>query len=120
MTIGELAKAAGIAASAIRYYEKIGLIEPAPRTGGQRRYRESSVRRLQLIHAARDAGLSLAAIRELFEPGPVADHWKQIVNQRLEELERSRQLLLEFSKCRCKAIQECERAVAARMRRKPS
>jgi MerR family redox-sensitive transcriptional activator SoxR len=120
MSIGELARLSGTAASAIRYYEKIGLLPEAPRRAGQRRYDQASVRRLQLIHAARDAGLSIASIRELFEPGPVADHWKRIVRNRIAELDKSRKLLLDLAGCRCQGIQECETALAARTRRIPS
>lgn len=120
LTIGQVAEQAGLASSAIRYYEQIGLIEPAARKGGQRRFAASVIRRLQLIHAAREAGLSLAAIRELFQPGRVSDHWKQIVQERLAELERSRELLLSLGNCTCREIQECERLVARRMRDTPS
>lgn len=116
MTIGEAAAQAGVAASAIRYYEKLGLLPAPARKGGQRRYDGSAVRRLRLIAAAREAGLPLAAIGELFQPGPVADRWKQIVQARLDELERSRQLLSDLCECRCKDISECERRLAARYR----
>lgn len=125
MTIGELAAATGIAASAIRYYEQMGLLPEAPRKGGQRRYDQSAVRRLELIHAARDAGLSIAVIRGLFSSqekgeGPVSGRWREIVRARIAELDRSRKLLLELANCHCETIQECERTVAARKRRKPS
>ena len=124
MTIGELSNATGIAASAIRYYEQMGLLPEAPRKGGQRRYDQSAVRRLELVHAARDAGLSIAVIRGLFSSQkreePVSGRWRDMVRARIAELDRSRKLLLELANCHCETIQECERAVAARKRRKPS
>ncbi len=59
LTIGEAAARAGIRASAIRYYERVGLIPPPERVSGRRRYEEGIVRRLELIAVAKEAGFSL-------------------------------------------------------------
>lgn len=65
-TIGELARQAGIAVQTVRYYERIGLLPPAPRsTGNQRRYDERARRRLGFIRHARELGFPLDAVREL-------------------------------------------------------
>lgn len=67
-TIGRLARETGCKVPTIRYYEQIGLIEPAVRTAGnQRRYSDAHLARLGFIRHARDLGLPLDAIRELVE-----------------------------------------------------
>lgn len=67
-SIGVLSKKAGVKVPTIRYYEQIGLIEPAIRTtGNQRRYRESELERLGFIKHARDLGFSIEAISALIE-----------------------------------------------------
>ena len=58
-SIGELARRAGVATSAVRYYERRGLLRPDARQSGQRRYRTESLRLLIFIGMLQDAGLSL-------------------------------------------------------------
>jgi DNA-binding transcriptional MerR regulator len=65
LSIGELARRTGVATSALRYYERIGLLAPAERAGRQRRYTASSAERVALIHLCQDAGFTLAEIGEL-------------------------------------------------------
>jgi MerR family transcriptional regulator, redox-sensitive transcriptional activator SoxR len=59
MTIGEVAKKAGLRASAIRYYEKAGLLPKPVRTGGQRRYEGGILARLAVLERAKDCGFTL-------------------------------------------------------------
>ena len=63
MKIGELAARASLNASAIRYYEKLGLLAPPQRTGGQRRYPSDALHRVLLIRFATDMGFTLAEIK---------------------------------------------------------
>jgi DNA-binding transcriptional MerR regulator len=63
LTIGEVARRTGRRASAIRYYEQLGLLARPVRVGGQRRYAPGSVRRLEVIATAQRVGLSLAEIK---------------------------------------------------------
>lgn len=68
MNIGEAAKATGVSAKMIRYYEETGLIPPAARTGsGYRRYSAQEVHTLSFIRRARDLGFSVADIAELLD-----------------------------------------------------
>ena len=83
LTIGEVADAAGVATSAVRYYERRGLLLPDTRRSGQRRYRQESLRRLVFIGMLQDAGLALDEIAGILDARTVAD-WKAIAAQRLD------------------------------------
>ena len=85
-TIGEMANRAGIATSALRYYERRGLLVADERQSGQRRYREDTLRRLVFIGMLQDAGLSLDDITGILEAPDVAT-WKAIARTRLEVLD---------------------------------
>jgi MerR family redox-sensitive transcriptional activator SoxR len=67
LTIGEVSQRAGIASSAIRYYESIGLLPEPDRLGGQRRYDEQVLGKLAFIAVAQNAGFKLREIRELID-----------------------------------------------------
>jgi DNA-binding transcriptional MerR regulator len=85
-TIGDLARRAGVATSAIRYYERRGLLQADERRSGQRRYRPDTLRRLVFIGMLQDAGLSLDDIDGILHAATV-EEWKAIARQRLTALE---------------------------------
>src|SRR5258708_12956764 len=66
LSISEVARQVGLKASAIRYYERIGLLPRAPRISGQRRYDTAALYRLAIIQRARQLGFTLTEIRHLF------------------------------------------------------
>ena len=66
ITIGEVARRAGLQTSAIRYYEKIGLLPKTQRVGGQRRYDTGVLNYLEVIDVAKRAGFRMDEIRHLF------------------------------------------------------
>jgi DNA-binding transcriptional MerR regulator len=106
MTIGRLAARAGVATSAVRYYERRGLLAPDARVSGQRRYGVDALRRLVFIGMLQDAGLSLDDIDGVLHAGTVAE-WKAIAAERLgvlsaeiERLQRARQYLEGALLCR--------------------
>ncbi len=86
LTIGEMAHRAGVATSALRYYERRGLLVADERRSGQRRYRDDALRRLVFIGMLQDAGLSLDDIAGILE-APDAATWKGIARTRLAVLD---------------------------------
>jgi len=90
MTIGRLAKQAGVNVDTIRYYERNGLIpEPVRRVSGYREYETADVRRLRFIMRAKDLGFTLAEIGELLSLSADRDVGgvKRRAEQRLEQVE---------------------------------
>ena len=92
LTIGEVARRAGIATSAIRYYERRGLLRAAARVSGQRRYSEKDLRKVVFVGLLQDAGLTLDDIDVVLNARSVAK-WKAIALARLEQLEAEMQKL---------------------------
>jgi DNA-binding transcriptional MerR regulator len=106
MSIGEVAARAGVTTSAIRYYERRGLLFADGRRSGQRRYGDDALRRLVFIGMLQDAGLSLEDIDGMLNAKAKAE-WKAIGVERLaaleaeiERLERARQYLQGALLCR--------------------
>jgi MerR family redox-sensitive transcriptional activator SoxR len=86
LTIGEVARRAGVPTSTVRFYERRGLLDADARRSGQRRYRVESLRRLVFIGMLQDAGLSLEDIGGVLGATHVAD-WKAIASRRLAVLD---------------------------------
>lgn len=122
MKIGQLACRASLNASAIRYYEKRGLLAPPQRLGGQRRYPSDALDRVLLIRFATDMGFTLAEIK-LFLSGlrdntPVGPRWKKLATCKLAEVDQNivrslklRALLQGLLRCRCASLNQCVRAL---------
>ncbi len=118
MKIGELAARASLNASAIRYYEKLGLLAPPQRIGGQRRYPSDALQRVLLIRFATDMGFTLAEIK-LFLSGlrdnaPVGPRWKKLAARKLAEVDQTiarslklKSLLHGLLRCHCPSLQFC-------------
>jgi len=90
LTIGEVARRAGVSPSAIRYYESVGLVEPERRSGGRRLYGELAVERLALISFAKEMGFSLDEVRQLLAGFPeetsAGARWVELATSKLAEL----------------------------------
>ncbi len=90
MTIGQVARAAGVHVETIRYYQRIGLLAVPGRSAGSiRRYGEESVRRLAFVARARQAGFSLNEVRELLKLAEAPDcrGARAIAERKLAEVE---------------------------------
>lgn len=87
LTIGQLARRAGVTASALRYYEELGLLSPPTRISGQRRYPESAARLVAAIMLYSDAGFTLAEQKALIAASASAPGWRQLAQRKLAELE---------------------------------
>jgi MerR family redox-sensitive transcriptional activator SoxR len=118
--IGEVARRAGIATSAIRYYEREGLIGQAERRGNARVYGADIFDRLALIELAKAAGFTIVETRELVRgisrrtpPGPrlQAMARKKLieVEERIAEAKRMRAVLEKMTACECPTFEECTR-----------
>ncbi|MDQ3661639.1 MAG: redox-sensitive transcriptional activator SoxR [Actinomycetota bacterium] len=119
LTVGEVARRSGFAASALRYYEGAGLIEAERSEGGQRRFKRGVLRRLAFIRAARHVGLSLDEIRVLLAQLPAARtptraDWTRISRQWRTRLDREIDALVALRDgldscigCGCLSLQRC-------------
>ena len=126
MTIGQVAKESGFTASAIRYYEQVGLLPRPARAGGRRHYDRSILERLAILERAKSCGFSLAETRQLFhgfrEGTPPSERWQTLARRKiaeLEELERKIAATKELLQrpCACKDLAECGRRIRSRSRR---
>jgi MerR family redox-sensitive transcriptional activator SoxR len=119
ITIGELASRTGAASSALRYYERMGLIR-SDRTGGnQRRYPRSAIRRVSFIRIAQRVGLSLEEIRDALATLPegrtptradwtrLSKAWRQRLDDQITLLQRLRQNLDGCIGCGCLSLATC-------------
>jgi MerR family redox-sensitive transcriptional activator SoxR len=118
LSISEVAKQVGLRPSTIRYYEHIGILPPALRVSGQRRYDVSALHRLVVVQRARQTGFSLEEIRELFfgfrAGTPPSVRWQKLKTRKIVELDAMlehvqtlRALVAQQGQCRCSALEEC-------------
>jgi MerR family redox-sensitive transcriptional activator SoxR len=130
LTIGELAGRAGVATSALRYYEELGLLPPPARISGQRRYPESAVWLVGIILLLRDVGFSLAESKAFMASRAVApDEWRRLAGRKLAELDEqianahtAREAIEHALRCPHEDIVQCPNfagVLAARLAGKP-
>jgi DNA-binding transcriptional MerR regulator len=125
LTIGELARRAGVSTAALRYYEERGLLPPAARTSGQRRYPESAVGRVGIILLLGDVGFSLAERKVFMASRGALEDWQPLARRKLAELDdqiakaqAAREAIDHALRCPHDDILECPnfaRVVAARL-----
>ena len=87
LTIGELARRAGVTTSALRYYEELGLLPAPARISGQRRYPESAATIVAAIRLYSDAGFTLAEQKVLMASGDGTPGWRELAQRKLAELD---------------------------------
>ena len=120
LAVGAVAERAGIAVSAIRFYEDKGLISSTRTDGGQRRFRRDVLRRLAFIQVAQRVGLSLEEIRRALatlpaKAGPSGKEWKRLssswrplLDERIRLLESLRDELDSCIGCGCLSLGHCQ------------
>ena len=119
LTIGEVSARSGLASSALRYYESLGLITSTRTSGDRRRYQRAVLRRVAVIRAAQQVGLSLDQIRTAFAglprdvaPGKrewarMSAAWQPLIDQRIAELQQVRDELTSCIGCGCLSMTAC-------------
>jgi len=119
LTIGQVADRSGVAASALRYYESVGLVSSVRSTGGQRRYPRSVLRRIAFVRVAQQVGLTLDEIATALDSLPqrrtptksdwqrLSAPWRERIDSRIRELEVLRSELTSCIGCGCLSLRTC-------------
>lgn len=119
LSVGEVSRRAGVAVSALHFYEKIGLITSRRTQGNQRRYSREALRRVSIIKVAQRLGIPLATIHHAFAELPLrrtptsqdwrklSAHWKADLDGRITKLTRLRDQLSGCIGCGCLSLAVC-------------
>jgi MerR family redox-sensitive transcriptional activator SoxR len=119
LTIGELSVRSGVSASALRFYERQGLIESRRTDGNQRRYAQVTLRRVALVQAGKSAGIPLVRIRRALATLPagkaptkrdwerLSRTWRTELDERIRTLEAIRGRLTTCIGCGCLSLRTC-------------
>jgi MerR family transcriptional regulator, redox-sensitive transcriptional activator SoxR len=119
LTIGELARRSGVSQSALRFYERQGLIASRRTSGNQRRYARATLRRVALVQAGKAAGIPLERIREALATLPadkwptkrdwerLSASWRRELDERIRTLEAVRTRLTGCIGCGCLSLKRC-------------
>jgi MerR family redox-sensitive transcriptional activator SoxR len=119
LTVSEVAERSGFAPSALRFYEREGLVHATRTSGNQRRYERNVLRRLAFIRAARNVGLSLDEVAEAMAALPdgrtptradwarLSRGWRHRLDDQIAALERLRDGLDSCIGCGCLSLKNC-------------
>jgi MerR family transcriptional regulator, redox-sensitive transcriptional activator SoxR len=123
LTISEVARQVGLQPSAIRYYEQIGILPPAQRISGQRRYDTTVLYRLAVIQRAQQTGFTLDEVQQLFfgfgNVTRASERWQRLSKRKLAELDglmdgiRTMRRLLKrmLQNCCCDTLEQCGKGI---------
>lgn len=118
MQIGAVAQAVGMSSSAIRYYERRGLIPPVGRVAGRREFDRKSILTLRFLKLAQTAGFTLIETQKLLEMGfgdarpqtdwlTFLDSKRKALRQQMEEIKCMDAMLGKFANCTCPSLEDC-------------
>lgn len=119
LTVGEVSDRSGFATSALRYYERMGLVAATRTSGGQRRYERNVLRRLAFIRAARNVGLSLDEVEHALSTLPrgrapnrsdwarLSRGWRGRLDEQISALTALREGLDSCIGCGCLSLRTC-------------
>ena len=119
MSIGEVARRAGVRTSALRYYESVGVLPAPRRVSGRRRYDGEVLDLLAIVRVAQQAGFTVAEIRTLLHgfsaDTPPSARWRALASRKLPEVEAlieralgMKRLLERGLRCDCLRLEDCE------------
>ena len=123
LLIGEIARRAGLSTSALRYYERVGLLPPPARISKRRIYDSKVLGRIRIILLALDAGFTVKETRTFLSGYPLsttpAERWRALAAKKLTELDaqmtrlaQMKSILNDSFHCRCTRIEDCEQYIA--------
>jgi DNA-binding transcriptional MerR regulator len=122
-SISEIAQATGLQSSALRYYERQGLISPTTRVSGRRHYDPSVLQRLAAIALLQEAGFTIAEVAQVLGPGASGQRWREMAEQKLAQIDAhlarvasARELLVSALHCDCSGLDTCGLVSARRGR----
>lgn len=118
MKIGDVAERLGLPASTIRYYEKMGLIEPPRRVSGRREFDERAISSLEFVRLSQAAGFTIAETKSLLESyarnPEVSGDWRKLaegkqvnIRSQMQSLKQVDAILSELLTCECKSLSRC-------------
>lgn len=119
LTIGDMSARTGVAVSALRYYEELGLIASVRTSGNQRRFARHMLRRVSLISVAKNLGIPLTDVQDAFASVPLdttpshedwqraSRAWKRKLEERRRRLERLEHELTGCIGCGCLSMKAC-------------
>ena len=119
LTIGDMAARSGVAASALRFYEREGLIRSTRTGGNQRRYQRAELRRVAFIKVSQQVGISLDEIRAALDSLPesrtptkadwarLSAHWRKRLDDQITLMQRLRDQLTGCIGCGCLSLRRC-------------
>jgi MerR family redox-sensitive transcriptional activator SoxR len=122
LLIGEVARRSGLSTSALRYYERAGLVPPPARVSKRRVYEEKVLGRIRIILLARHAGFSVKETKTFLSGYPhgttPAERWRTLAGKKLIELDAQMTRLTEMKsilndnfRCRCARLEDCEKGM---------
>ena len=124
LLIGEVARRAGLSTSALRYYERVGLLPPPARVSKRRIYDSKVLGRIRIILLALDAGFTVKETKTFLSGYPLsttpAERWRALAAKKLAELDaqmtrlaQMKSILNDSFHCRCTRIEDCEQYMAS-------
>ncbi|MET8278918.1 redox-sensitive transcriptional activator SoxR [Micromonospora sp. NPDC005174] len=119
LTVGELARRSGVSTSALRFYEREGLIRSRRTPGNQRRYSRDTLRRVAFIRVSQRVGIPLTEIAEALSILPtdrapsqeqwvqLSEEWRTDLDRRIAQLLKLRDELIDCIGCGCLTLERC-------------
>lgn len=115
ISISEVSQHTGLQSSALRYYERAGLIGPRARVGGRRHYDSSVLQTLAAIALLQEVGFTIGEIRTLIGHQQQQGRWQALAQEKLHEIDehmervtKARELLTTALACECSGLHTCD------------